>query len=80
MLRVKVKTRAIWRLLVRRNMTQNDLARKAGISSGHLSMMVNGERHPSAYVRRKMLEALAPVEFDEIFEIEEEGVHVDTEH
>ena len=71
MLRVRVKTKAVWEILLRRNMTQNELAKLVEVSSGHLSQLVNGERGPSAPVRRKMLAALSPAKFDDIFEIEE---------
>ena len=71
MLRVRVKTRAVWEMLLRRNMTQNDLAKQAKLSSGHLSQLINGERFPSPAVRRKLMEALDQVDFDDIFEIEE---------
>ena len=71
MLRTRVKNRSVWEILARRNMTQNQLAKKAGITSGHLSQVINSERFPSPAVRQRLLDALAPVEFDEIFEIEE---------
>ena len=71
MLRARVKTRAVWEILLRRNMTQNELAKKAGITSGHLSQLINGDRLPTPSVRKKLLDALAPIEFDDIFDIEE---------
>ncbi|MCH9037497.1 MAG: helix-turn-helix transcriptional regulator [Chloroflexi bacterium] len=71
MLRAKVKAQALWKIILRRNMTQNQLAKKAGITSGHLSQLINGDRLPSPAVRRKLLEALDPLEFDDIFEIQE---------
>ncbi len=73
MLRVKVKTRAVWELLARKNMTQNELGRRAEVSSGHLSQLINGERFPSPAVRQRLMNALAPVDFDDIFEIKEES-------
>ena len=71
MLRVRVKTKAVWEILLRRNMTQNELAKLVEVSSGHLSQLVNGERCPSAPVRRKILTALSPAKFDDVFQIEE---------
>ena len=71
MLRARVKTIAIWEILLRRNMTQNDLARQAKITSGHLSQLLKGDRSPTPGVRKKLMDALDPVEFDDIFEIQE---------
>ena len=71
MLRVKVTAQALWEIILRWNMTQNQLAKRAGITSGHLSQLINGDRLPSPAVRRKLLEALDPLEFDDIFEIQE---------
>ena len=38
--------------------SQNEVARRAGISSGHLSQIMNGQRSPSAVVLRKLHGAL----------------------
>ena len=40
------------------NVSQNEVARRAGISSGHLSQIMNGQRSPSAVVLRKLRGAL----------------------
>ena len=45
--RVRLNPDAVWEHLSRRNMTQNELARAAGITSGHLSLLMNGKRSPS---------------------------------
>ena len=37
-------------------MKQKDLARAAGISEGHLSMVLSGKRKPSAEVMRRLAE------------------------
>ena len=44
--RVKLNPVAVWEQLNRRNMTQNDLARAAGITSGYLSLLMSGKRFP----------------------------------
>ena len=81
MLRVRVRTRSLWELLARMNITQNELGRRAGIGSGHLSQLINGGRFPSPALRQRLMDALGPVDFDAIFEIEEvpggrgNGVH-----
>ena len=46
-LKVKLKAEAVWELLNRLNINQNDLARLAGITSGYLSLLMSGKRCPS---------------------------------
>ena len=64
-----LKPRAVWERLNRLNMTQNELACLAGISSGYLSQMMTGKRHPGPETRRHLLQALA-AEFDDLFVLE----------
>lgn len=65
--RVRLNPHAAWEHLSRRNMTQNELARAAGISSGHVSLLMNGRRSPSPRVRRRLQAALGVTDFDELF-------------
>lgn len=65
----RLKPRAVWERLNRLNMTQNELARLAGISSGYLSQLMTGKRHPGPETRRRLLEALA-ASFDDLFVLE----------
>ena len=48
----------IWQQMDELNVSQNEVARRAGISSGHLSQIMNGQRSPSAVVLRKLHGAL----------------------
>ncbi|MDE2861224.1 MAG: helix-turn-helix domain-containing protein [Chloroflexota bacterium] len=48
----------IWEQMDALNVSQNEVARRAGISSGHLSQIMNGQRSPSAVVIRKLHGAL----------------------
>ncbi len=68
--RVRLNPQAAWGHLSRRNMTQNELALAAGISSGHISLLMNGRRSPSPRVRRRLKAALGVTEFDELFILE----------
>ena len=43
-LRVLLNPSAVWELLDERGMSQNELARRAGLSPGHLSLLMNGRR------------------------------------
>ena len=65
--RVKLNPDAAWRLMNRLNMTQNELARLAGVTSGYLSRLINGTRCPSPRMRRRLQEALGCTEFDDLF-------------
>ena len=61
---------AVWRLLDELDMSQNELARRCGITSGHLSLLMNGKRCPSPQVRRRLQQVLGVSNFDDLFIIE----------
>ena len=65
--KVRLKAEAVWHRLNRLNMTQNELARLLDISSGHLSRLINGRRCPSPSMRRRLMDALDCLEFDDLF-------------
>ncbi len=68
--RVRLNPQALWEHLSRLDMSQNELARAAGISRGHMSLLVNGRRSPSPGVRRRLQAALGVTDFDELFILE----------
>ena len=72
--RVKLNPHAVWELLNRRNMTQNELARMVGTSSGYLSQLISGTRCPSAAFRKKLMDALGVADFDDLFILERADV------
>ena len=67
---IKLRTPKVWELIGRRNMSQNELARRARISSGYLSQLIAGRRCPSPAVRRRLQAALGVSEFEELFTME----------
>ncbi len=70
-MRVRLRHHVLARRLARSRLSQNNWARRLGLSRGYLSDLVNGKRrYPSAAVRRRLLEAL-DLEFDELFRLEE---------
>ena len=69
--RVKLNSYAVWELLNRRNMTQNELARLLDTSSGYLSQLISGRRRPSAAFRKKLMEVLGVTDFDDLFILED---------
>ncbi len=69
--RVKLDPHKVWELLNRLNMTQNELARLVGTSSGYLSQLMSGTRCPSADMRRRLMEALGVTRFEDLFILEQ---------
>jgi transcriptional regulator with XRE-family HTH domain len=67
--KVKIKRKAFLRLLAVRNMSQNGLARGAGLKSGHVSQLIRGDRNVSPATRAKILAALNGVQFEDVFSI-----------
>ena len=49
-----VDPRALWERMDAHDLSQNEVARRAGISSGHLSQIMNGQRNPSGEVLAKL--------------------------
>ena len=67
---VRLDAAALWERLALLNRSQNWLAREIGISSGYMSMLVNGGRAPSGRIRGRMLEALGIDDFHQLFRLE----------
>lgn len=55
--------------MARQNISQNELAKKLGITSGYMSQLVCGTRYPSPKVRQRILDVL-DMDFDDVFLIE----------
>ena len=68
--RVKLNPHKVWAILNRLNMTQNELARLVGTSSSYLSQLMSGTRCPSAAFRKKLMDALGVIDFDDLFILE----------
>lgn len=64
---VKVNRRVVWDRMTRLNMTQNDMARRVGISSAYLSRLINGKRNPSPGMRDRLQQVLDCPEFEDLF-------------
>ena len=69
MIKVRVNQDAVQIAMAKRNMSQNMLAIRAGISSGYISQLMCGTRYPSPRVRQKILDVLG-LDFDEVLIIE----------
>ena len=68
--KARLNPQRVWELLNRLNMSQNQLARRCGVSSGYLSQLITGTRFPSPAVRRRLMEALDVERFDDLFILE----------
>ena len=53
-----VEPRTLWDRMDAHGLSQNQVARLAGISTGHLSLIMNGQRTPSGDVLRRLHEVL----------------------
>ena len=65
-LTVEVKALALRERMARLSLSQNGLARRLGVTSGHLSLILSGRRRPSPELRARMLSVL-DVSFDALF-------------
>ena len=68
--RVTLKPDPVWAFLEKRGISQNELARLVGISSGYFSQLMSGAAHPSPEVRERLQRELGVDDFDELFRIE----------
>ena len=53
-----VDTRILWERMDAHGISQNEVARRVGISTGYLSQVMNGQRKPSAKVLRRLYKVL----------------------
>jgi transcriptional regulator with XRE-family HTH domain len=70
--KVSLKTEVVREHLIRRNISQNNLALQAGVSQGYLSQLLHNQRHPGPQVRERLMSALKVRRFDELFTLEAE--------
>ena len=63
---------AVWKLMDRLDISQNELVRRCGISRGYMSQLMRGERSPSPRLRRRLQQVLGVDDFDTLFIVEEE--------
>ena len=71
--RVRLDQRKAWERLNVLNMSQNELARRIGRTSGYVSQMLNGERCPAPETRKRLMKVLEVSRFEDLFLLEENG-------
>ena len=67
--KIWLNARAVWDILGRLNLSQNQLANLLGLTPGYLSQLLNRKRSPSPPTRRRLQEILN-AGFDELFVVE----------
>ena len=67
---VRLKAKTVWRRLAELNRSQTWLAREAGISPSHLSLLLGGHRHASGPVRQRLQDVLGVEAFYDLFTME----------
>lgn len=72
-IRVWLNPDPVWAFLDERDISQNELARRSGISPGYLSQLMSGARGPSPVVRRRLQRVLGLSDFDDLFVIERDA-------
>ena len=65
--RVMLNRDAVWALLDQLGISQNELARRCGLSPGYMSLMMAGKRSPSPHTRRRLMQVLGVSDFDDLF-------------
>ncbi len=66
-LRVRLNPAPVWAFLEEQDISQNELARQVGVSSGHLSRLINGRANPSPQLRRRLQRVLGVTDFYALF-------------
>ncbi len=64
-----LKTKALQKILIRKNKSQNWFAHRIEVSTGYMSQLMDGSRCPSPKVREKIMNNLPDYCFDDLFAI-----------
>ena len=68
---MRIDAHALWGRLNRLSMSQNELARRLGASSGYRSEMINRHKCPSPAMRQRVMRILGDVSFEDLFTVED---------
>jgi len=69
--RVRLNPVPVWVFLEERGISQNELARLAGISPGYLSQLMSGSAHPFPQMRQRLQRVLRVTDINALFTITE---------
>lgn len=70
-MKVYLRARFIRKKMIKKYMSQNYLAGMAGVSCGYMSQLMDGSRHPSPEVTRRIKAVFPGCSFDQLFMIKE---------
>jgi transcriptional regulator with XRE-family HTH domain len=65
--KVRLRSDVVREHLVRRNISQNYLALRSGVSQGYLSQLLRGHRSPGPQVRKRLMSVLKLANFEDLF-------------
>jgi len=68
-MKVFLRNKAIRKILIRKNKSQNWFAHRIEVSTGYMSQLMDGSRYPSPKVREKIMNNLPDFSFDDLFVI-----------
>jgi hypothetical protein len=71
-MKVHLRNKEIKKILIRKNKSQNWLAHRLEISTGYMSQLMDGSRHPSPPLRERIMNNLPEYKFDDLFQIQDE--------
>jgi transcriptional regulator with XRE-family HTH domain len=80
MLKTMLNREFVEKVLTRRNISQNGLARRLRISTAYMSQIMNGGRYISAKMRRRIFRYFRRYDFNDLFIIIEEDKGNDEKH
>lgn len=66
---IQIKLNQFIETRIKAGFTQRALARATGLTSGYMSQLERGDRHPSPQTAKKICQAL-DVEFEDLFELQ----------
>lgn len=64
----RIRRQAFLRLLARKNLSQNALARRCGLSSGFLSQLLSADRLAGPKTRQKIMAVFPSTDFERLFD------------
>jgi transcriptional regulator with XRE-family HTH domain len=67
MLKIMLNREFVEKVLTRRNISQNGLAKRLRISSSYMSQIMNGGRYISARMRRRIFRYFRRYDFNDVF-------------
>lgn len=72
MKKIRLRSNVVYDVMLRRCITQRELAQRAGISPAVLSLLLSGRRYAGPVVRSRLLSTplLKPLGYDGLFQVE----------